>query len=129
MIGRDKCGRIRNGRLTGQDLEHVRRLGVVARPSKSIEMPRAKNFGQRHFVCVDPSDGGQTPGRAINTLGESLFKDDGDKTGEQALDEVQDVVDGRAYFSDRLENVAVKDHLPLDSSFGSEERGCIDRER
>jgi hypothetical protein len=43
-------------------------------------------------------------------------------TRKEALNQIEDVIDRRTYLSDRFENVAVKNHLPLYTSLGGEKR-------
>ncbi|KAJ3545352.1 hypothetical protein NMY22_g2480 [Coprinellus aureogranulatus] len=75
---------------------------------------------------VDPCHGREATNGAVNAVALMLFKGDGDNAGQETLHEVEDVIDRIAYFSDRVEDVAVKDHLPLDSPLGGEEGAGMD---
>jgi hypothetical protein len=88
----------------------------------------AEDFSEGYFVFIDPRHGWETSACSMDALWKMLLKDDGDKPGQKALDEIEDIVDGRTYFSDRLEDVAVKNHLPLDSALGREKGTGMDGE-
>ena len=112
--------------VVGDDFEFKCCCRIAAGLSKRLQMSRTKNFDQLCFVRVDPGDGGQAARCAVNALLEVLVEDDGDDASEEALDEVEDVVDGRTDFSNIFKDVAVEDHLPLDSSFWREKRAGMD---
>lgn len=77
------------------------------------------------LISVDPLDRRQTTGRGIHSLWELFLVDEGDKAGEEALDEVEDVADGLDDESLGCEHVTMEDHLPLDAPLGREERGSV----
>jgi hypothetical protein len=56
-----------------------------------------------------------------------LLEDQSDYASKKALNQVQNVVDGRTYLPHGLECVAMKYHFPLDSSIRREERRRVNR--
>lgn len=88
-------------------------------------MRTAKDLKKSGLVGVDPLDRRQTTGRGIRPLWELFLVDEGDKAGEETLDEVQNVADRLDDESLGCEHVAMEDHLPLDASLGREERGGV----
>jgi len=81
-----------------------------------------ENFEKRRLIGINPLYGRQPTGGCIQTLWKLLLVDESDDTGEEALDKVQDVADRLHDESLCCEDVAVKDHLPLDASLRREER-------
>jgi len=77
-----------------------------------------KDFEKSGLISVDPLDGRQTTGGGIHSLWKLFLVDEGDKAGEETLDEVEDVADGLDDESLSCEHVTMEDHLPLDASLG-----------
>lgn len=90
-------------------------------------MRTPKDLEKGRLIGIDPLDGRQTTGGGIGSLWELFFVDEGDKAGEETLDEVQDVADGLDDEPLGCEHVAMEDHLPLDASLWREERGGVHR--
>ena len=61
-------------------------------------MGLTEDFDQGCLVGGDPSDRGKAADGAIQPVWEALFKDHGDNSGQQALKEVENIVDGGTYF-------------------------------
>ncbi len=81
------------------------------------------------LIFNDPSGRREATGRAVDTLAwDVLLKDHSDQTGEQTLEEEENVGNGRTYFADRFKRVAVENHLPLDASVGRKEGAGMNRQ-
>lgn len=114
--------------LARNELVHIRGFRVVASPPKGLVVCRAEYFCEICFVGVDPCHWGKTSDCAVDAVIFVLLECDGDHAGQEALHEVENIVDGVAYFSDRVEDVAVENHFPLDSPVRRKERAGVDRE-
>ena len=88
---------------------------------QQFEASLAENLYEKRLLFVEPGNGGETAGGAVDGSVLVLLKDDGDETGEETLDEIENIVDWRADLPDGVENVAVEDHLPLDPTIRGEE--------
>jgi hypothetical protein len=74
------------------------------------------------FICGDPLYGRKSTDGAVRALARNMFLlDQEEDTGEKALQEVEHV----RYWGDGVPEIgkdcAMKDHLPLDASVGTEE--------
>jgi hypothetical protein len=88
----------------------------------------AKDLSERNFVGIDPGRWWKTACGTMDALRKVLVERDSDETGEQTLYEAQEVVYWRTQFANRLKNVAVEDHLPLNTTFWGEEGGGVNGE-
>ena len=77
----------------GKDLDHERSLSLFARFAQRPKVIETEDLQQSGLVVINPRYGRQTAGSLVNTLREMLFVNDGDKSGEETLQEVQDVGD------------------------------------
>lgn len=105
----------------GNLLDVEGRLEVRAGAMKVLETIGTEDPEECVLVFDDPGCRGETTGSTKDACSLVLFKANGEEPGEQTLEEIEDVGDGRTYFADRLERVAVEDHLPLHASVRGEE--------
>lgn len=114
-------------RLLGEDVEFKRHTGVAACLSQGFKVYLSKDLDKRCFIFTDPWYWWNASCCSIATIGKMLLEYECDETSEQALNQVQDVTDGRANLSHRLESIAMENHFPLNSSFGWEKRAGVNR--
>ena len=115
----------RGSSFVRNDVEFVGTLGAGARLEEISVTLDAEYLDEGDLVCVDPVGGREPAGSAIDGVRETLVVDEGEHAGEETLEEIKDVTDGRTEFSVGLEHVAVEDHLPLDPSVRGEEGRCV----
>lgn len=107
------------------DLELKGRRCILAGATKSPVMLNTENVHEICFVGLDPRGWWETASGPVDALREVLFHGDGEEASEQTLEEVENVVDRGAGLANRVENVTMKDHLPLDASFWGKERAGV----
>lgn len=103
------------------DLELERGGSVTACLSQGSEMCSTKYFDESFLVGIYPGYRREPTGCLIHALGFILLENKGHNTSEEALDKVENIIDGRTYFADRLEDVTMEDHLPLNATFRRKE--------
>lgn len=111
------------------DLERIRECGVAACTTQVPEAVDTHDSDKLALVLVDPRVRRQPTGCPVDALTWHVFlKDKRDHSWKETLQKVEDIGNGRTDLADRLEDITVKDHLPLDASVGREEGARMDRE-
>ena len=96
--------------------------GVACGLEEGFEMEVTKDIGKRGLVSRNPVWRRQGPGGFVSTFAWDIFLlGDYDQTGEQTLEDVEDVTDWLNVVAEGGECRTVKDHLPLDSTLRRKE--------
>jgi hypothetical protein len=90
-------------------------------------MGRFEDIGEQDFIGANPCYGRQTTNGTEDAFVKTFFQDDGDQTSKKALDEVENIIDGWAYFPDGFKNVRMENHFPLDPSLGCKKGAGVHR--
>ena len=114
-----------NSTLVGVLFETERLSGVAGGLEEGFKVGGPEDLCQAGLVLGDPFGGGQGSRSFVEAFSWDVFLSDNyDHAGEQTLEDVEDITDW-CVVAEGGECRAVEDHLPLDSTFGGEERGCV----